>query len=197
MLPCSHIERFWGTSFSEIKTKQCWIQENVFEISMGRIAPIMIRRIRYFTIFHGNNLTHDDVIKLKHFSRYWPFVRAIHRSPVNSPHKGQRRGVLMFSLICVWINGWANNRAAGDLRRYRAHYDVIVMQREFQDIIPDYGGTISICLHLTTSHPRITQAWAHCQGTFSCLDTNCFRLAQHIISHLKENLSNIIYIMSS
>ena len=29
-----------------------------------------------------------DVIKWKHFPRYWPFVRGIHRSPVNSPHKG-------------------------------------------------------------------------------------------------------------
>ena len=28
----------------------------------------------------------DDVIKWKHFPRYWPFVRGIHRSPVNSPH---------------------------------------------------------------------------------------------------------------
>ena len=70
---------------------------------------------------------HDDVIKWKHFPRYWPFVRGIHRSPVNSPHKGQWRGALMFSLICVWINGWVNNRKAGDLIRYRAHYDVIVM----------------------------------------------------------------------
>ena len=31
--------------------------------------------------------SHDDVIKWKHFPRYWPFVRGIHRSPVNSPHK--------------------------------------------------------------------------------------------------------------
>ena len=31
---------------------------------------------------------HDDVIKWKHFPRYWPFVRGIHRSPVNSLHKG-------------------------------------------------------------------------------------------------------------
>ena len=37
------------------------------------------------------------------------------------------RGALVFSLICAWINGWANNREAGDLRRHRAHYDVIVM----------------------------------------------------------------------
>ena len=70
---------------------------------------------------------HDDVIKWWHFPRSWPFVRGIHRSPVNSPHKGQWRGALMFSLICIWINGWVNNREAGDLRRYRAHYDVTVM----------------------------------------------------------------------
>ena len=70
---------------------------------------------------------HDDVIKWKQFPRYWLFVRGIHRSPVNSSHKGQWRGALMFSLICVWINGWVNNRGAGDLRRYRAHYDVTVM----------------------------------------------------------------------
>ena len=52
---------------------------------------------------------HDDVIKWKHFPHYWPFARGIHRSPVNSPQKGQWRGALMFSLICVWINGWVNN----------------------------------------------------------------------------------------
>ena len=73
--------------------------------------------------------THDDVIKWKHFPRYWPFVRGIHRSPVNSPHKGQCRGAPMFSLICVWINGWVNNSEAGDSRRHRAHYDVNVMWR--------------------------------------------------------------------
>ena len=44
---------------------------------------------------------HDDVTIWKHFPRYWPFVRGIHRSPVNSPHKSQWCGALMFSLICV------------------------------------------------------------------------------------------------
>ena len=43
-------------------------------------------------------------------------------------HKGQWRGALMFSLICVGINGWVNNREAGDLRRYGTHYDVSVME---------------------------------------------------------------------
>ena len=70
---------------------------------------------------------HDDVFEWKHFPRYWPFVRGIRRSPVNSPHKGQWRRALMFSLICIWINGWGNNREAGDLRRYRAHYDVSII----------------------------------------------------------------------
>ena len=52
--------------------------------------------------------THDDVMKWKHFPRYWSFVRGIHWSPVNSPHKGQWRGALMFSLICAWMNGWVS-----------------------------------------------------------------------------------------
>ena len=73
---------------------------------------------------------HDDVIKWKHFPRYWPFVGGIHRSLVNSPDKGQWRRALMFSLICVWIKGWVNNHEAGDLRRYRTHYDVTVMPTE-------------------------------------------------------------------
>ena len=55
------------------------------------------------------------------------FVRRIRRPPVNSPHKGQWRGALMFSFICVWINGRVNNHEAGHLRRYRTHYDVTVM----------------------------------------------------------------------
>ena len=72
---------------------------------------------------------HDDVIKWKHVPRNWPFVGGIHRSPVNSPHKGQWRGALTFSLICVWINAWVSNREAGDSRRYRAPNDVIVMSK--------------------------------------------------------------------
>ena len=71
---------------------------------------------------------HDDVIKWENFLRYWSSVRGIHRSSVSSPHKGQWRGALMFSLICAWINDWVNSRDAGNLRHHRAHYDVTVMQ---------------------------------------------------------------------
>ena len=47
--------------------------------------------------------------------------------PVNSPHKGQSRGALIFTLICPGQSGWVTNRKAVDLRRYRAHDDVIVI----------------------------------------------------------------------
>ena len=48
-------------------------------------------------------------------------------SPGEFPHKRQWRGALVFSLICVWLDGWVNNGEAGDLRPYSAHYDVTVM----------------------------------------------------------------------
>ena len=67
--------------------------------------------------------------------------------PVNSPHKGQSRGALIFSLICARINGWVNNGDAGDLRRNRAHYDVIVMHPV----------------------PWLLMSWTH-QGTSSGID---------------------------
>ena len=70
---------------------------------------------------------HDDVIKWKHFPRYWPFVRGIHRPPVNSLQKCQWRGAWMFSLLFSWTNGWVYNRVAGDLRRHRVHDEVTVM----------------------------------------------------------------------
>ena len=59
----------------------------------------------------------------------------------------------MFSLICVWINGWVSNREAGDLRRYRAHYDVIVMCLTTQGVnasavvIWDYYTVVSVIIN--------------------------------------------------
>ena len=104
---------------NQLIRKICWLpdQNHAFH------KPALIRR----STRHPWMNFHDDVIKWKLFPRYWPFVRGIHRSPVNSLHKGQWRGALMFSLICVRINGWVNNREAGDLRRHLAHYDVSVM----------------------------------------------------------------------
>ena len=132
------------------------VQENV----------LMIRLMRYI---------HDDVIKWKHFPRNWPFVRGIHRSPVNSPHKGQWRGTLMFSLICVWINGWVNNREAGDLRRYRApswrHCNVHRRLLHTDDI-----SEASVCTY-NTSPSRLIIQWLHtsheCHGFSNHRQLDC------------------------
>ena len=54
-------------------------------------------------------LEHDDVIKWKYFPGFWPFVRGIHWSPGNSPHKGQSRGALIFFLdlrLSKHSRGW-------------------------------------------------------------------------------------------
>ena len=67
--------------------------------------------------------------QMETFSALLAICRGIHRSPVNSPHKGQWRGTLVFSMICAWTNGWVNTRDAGDYTRHRAHYDVTVMRK--------------------------------------------------------------------
>ena len=123
-----------GPTNLAIRDVLCWLHEVWFstvKALVGWLDGLLV--VRLFGWFVGWLAVwlvisrHDDVIKWKHFPRNWPFVRGIHRFPVNSPHKGRWRGALMFSLICVWINGWVNNGEAGDLRRYRAHYDVTVM----------------------------------------------------------------------
>ena len=65
-----------------------------------------------------------------------------------SPHKGQWRGALMFSMFCAWVNGWINNREAGDLRRHRAHYDVIVMKPIYSWLVRrmKFYGYVNHCL---------------------------------------------------
>ena len=107
---------------------QCFIRILILVCCPYKVYPMLhVHMYKIILCFVLLRLSHDDIIKWKHFPRYWPFVRWIHRSPVSSPHQGQWRGILMFSLTCVWINGWVNNHETGDSIRYRAHYDVIVM----------------------------------------------------------------------
>ena len=95
---------------------------------------------------------YDDIIKWKHFPRYRHFVLGIHRSQVNSPHKGQWRGALMLSLICAWTKGWANNQNAGDLRCYCARYDITVMTFcTFQEPHNTAIGNCAVCVTVKSS----------------------------------------------
>ena len=70
------------------------------------------------------------------------------RCPSDSPHKGQWRGALMFTLICAWISGWSDNRGAGDLRRHGAHY-----------LVHNWA-----CRHLTRSD--VIRHWYTASGPF-------------------------------
>ena len=100
------------------------------------LCLIIIIKSEVWTITHCLGLGHETIVCAvclsiflwKHLSRNWSFVKRIHRSLVDSPHKGQWRGALIFSLIFAWTNGWANNRDAGDLKRHRTHYDITVIR---------------------------------------------------------------------
>ena len=81
-----------------------------------------------------------------------PLCGEISPVPVNSLHKGQWRGALMFSLICVWISDWVNNREAGDLRRYRGHYHVSVMLWFGGAYM--HQGTCNLCPNRASSRGR-------------------------------------------
>ena len=112
---------------------------------------------------------------MKTFSHYWPCVRGIHRSPVNSPHKGQWRGTLIFSLICAWTNGWVNNRDTSDLRHHRALYDVTGMI--YNTIRCHYHITFIkfwVNKFLKNTHYRhlITRPWGRDLGCFCKLTSD-------------------------
>ena len=130
---CSNNHHLW----SEGRTSECYLS----------LDPV-VRRLRWlhYTPFHiklpTNNFTEifsvvqnilGEILLMMTssneniFPRYWPFVRGIHRSPVNSPNKGQWHIALMSSLFCAWINGWGKNHEGGDLRCHHANYDVTVM----------------------------------------------------------------------
>ena len=114
----------WASIWIEVSSL-CWLGEPVFELCQILLHPNLSLPVEGpFTTVASK---HGDVIEWKDFPRYWPFVRGIHLSPVNSPHKGQWHGALMFSLICAGIKGWVNNGEAGDLRCHRTHYDVTIM----------------------------------------------------------------------
>ena len=62
---------------------------------------------------------HDDVIKWKHFPRYWLTGEFPSQRPVT-------RGFDVFFDLPL-NKRLLNNLEAGDLRRHRAHFDVIGM----------------------------------------------------------------------
>ena len=146
------------------------------------------------TSWHGNIF-----IKWKHFPRYWPFVQGPNRPPVNSSHKGQWRGALMFSLICPGASGWVNIRDVGNLRRHCAHYDVIAMVSS--GVTCAVSLTLLYCwqylglLFVNTLRPR--QNWRHfADGIVKCilLNENMWILLEYVPKFRINNITALVQI---
>ena len=87
-----HLNRSYYLSISGLKSNY---------VSKGwssYFKPVLRKPTLFFCHIHvaGELVIQGDVNKWKHFPRNWTFVRGIHRSPVNSPHKGQWREALCF-----------------------------------------------------------------------------------------------------
>ena len=125
-------------------------------------------------------------------------MRGIHRSPVDSPHKGQWHRALMFSLICARTNGWTNNRDAVDLRRHRAHCDVAIMEflpqmklriRHHRYIIKEYSVNEARKFTMTYKCGWTIWGTSSIQSHFQSYDyfdkwreiVSCFMSAQHVL----------------
>ena len=109
-------------------------------------------------------------------------------APVNSPHKGQWRAALMFSLIWVWINSWVNNREAGDLRLYRVHCDVIVMDLTG---VPMHHPSFWQVSHLpgsTIVHMQLCMKFKDFASRASYLHPHCTRIISGCVVYLFRKL---------
>ena len=109
-------------------------------------------------------VTHDDVIKWKHFPRYWPFVRGIHRSPVNSPHKGQWRDIRCFffhlrlnkRLSKLWWDWWFETPS----RSLWRHYNALAISRHSNLLWPND----TIWRHIYGTKPLLEPMLTYHQG---------------------------------
>ena len=67
------------------------------------------------------------------------------------------------SVICARINGWVNNRKAGDLRRHRGHYGVDVMV--IHNVLPTPPNLHSNRTFLKIIHTSsFVISFGHCRG---------------------------------
>ena len=86
----------------------------------------------------------------------------------------------MFSLVCAWIHGRVNNREAGDLRRHRAHYDVIVMFMNHHASVYTNYDQAELCL------PWIAETCVCC---YNLLAAEGDSLAQDVFPTLSMDIS--------
>ena len=126
-MPCvfPNVQHSWFLYFAECficdcKYKHGWQHELLLWTQIGGLMQKKTYLQHFLALTHRNIVPYSNPKQIpdscmdyfmmtssngKKRPRYWPFVRGIHRSPVNSPHKGQWRGALMLSMIWTWTNG--------------------------------------------------------------------------------------------
>ena len=77
-----------------------------------------------------------------------------------------------------WINGWVNNREAGELRHHRAHYDVIVMKSRTVSIVSGIHCTLRISdwlenVYFRTYLSRLKESWRYAEHRLTKMGVKC------------------------
>ena len=85
---------------------------------------------------------HVDVMKWKHFPRYWSFLC------VCGGGGGGGGGGIHWPPVDSQTNGWANNRDIGNFRRHSTHYDITVM-------LCRQINTLFCCMLLSSGYIRV------------------------------------------
>ena len=99
---------YYVTLFSKVFASQSVTQRILLS---SRILCTLWHAIYPIKHVHG---FHDDVIKWKHFPRYWPFVRGIHRSPVTGEFHAQRPVTRSFDVFFdLRLNKWLSKQSWG------------------------------------------------------------------------------------
>ena len=108
------IELYWASNYLWDPTKTAMKWSNKDYMICLNYCTVSIYSLLLTFPWHSINI----IVWWRHQIETFSALLALcaRNSPVTGefPHKGQWRVALMFSLICAWINGWVNNREAGD-----------------------------------------------------------------------------------
>ena len=125
------------TRSKKVKSWTYWSLGRHVRLEAGDYIIIIILWVSKRRDFYSN--CHDDVIKWKHFSRYWPFVMGIQWLPVDSSHKGP--GVRSFD---VFFDLRLNKQLSKQLRRW--HSRSLWYHCNVCDVMALYGSHMMMIL---------------------------------------------------
>ena len=110
------------------------------------------------------DIFHDDIIKWKHFPRYWPFVWGIHWSPVNSPHKGQWHKALRFSLMMMSSNGNIFRITGSLCGEFTGHRWIPLTKASDAKLLCFHWSSIEKTIETPVIETPLCSLWHQCNG---------------------------------